>query len=95
MGGLGVLVPFKTKTAVDFFSSLEMYMRQHLSPLCGRDHLAFRGYYHPVKGVIDGDLCEQFSFLEWETQKTIAEGLVEEDPSVVAKRMEKIRTLVL
>ena len=44
----------------DFFSHLEMHMRQEQPPLAGRDHLAFRSFYFPVKDVIDGDLCEQY-----------------------------------
>jgi hypothetical protein len=40
---------------------LEMHMRQHSVPLCGRDHMAYRSAYFPVKGCIDGDLCEQVS----------------------------------
>ena len=43
---------------VDFFSHLEMFMRQENPPLSGRDHLAFRSAYAPVKNVLDGDLCD-------------------------------------
>ena len=57
----GALVPFTSREDVDFFQHLEMHLRQEHPPLCGRDHLAFRGSYLPVKDVIDGDLCEQFS----------------------------------
>ena len=46
---------------MDFFLHLEMHLRQEHAPLCGRDHLAFRSAYFPVKDVIDGDLCEQFA----------------------------------
>lgn len=57
----GALVPFTSREDVDFFQHLEMHLRQENPPLTGRDHLAFRGSYLPVKDVIDGDLCEQFS----------------------------------
>ncbi len=33
----------------DFFQHLEMHMRSEHPPLCGRDHLAFRSYYFPIK----------------------------------------------
>ena len=33
----------------DFFQHLEMYMRQEYPSLCGRDHLAYRSYYFPLK----------------------------------------------
>ena len=36
-------------------------MRVEFPPLCGRDHLAFRSFYAPVKSVVDGDICEQFN----------------------------------
>ena len=54
-GTLGVLVPFVSREDVDFFQTLEQHLRSEDSPLVGRDHLIFRGYYVPVKGVIDGD----------------------------------------
>lgn len=58
MGGLGIFVPFISKEDVDFFQQLEAHMRSEDPPLIGRDHLVYRGYYAPPKGVIDGDLCE-------------------------------------
>jgi splicing factor 3B subunit 3 len=54
-------MPFSLRDDVDFLSHVEMHMRQEHPPLAGRDHLAYRGAYFPVKDVIDGDLCEQFS----------------------------------
>ena len=56
-GTLGVLVPFVSREDVDFFQTLEQHLRSEDPPLVGRDHLIFRSYYVPVKGVIDGD-CE-------------------------------------
>jgi CPSF A subunit region len=56
----GVLLPFTSREDVDFFSHLEMHLRQDHPPLCGRDHLSFRSAYFPVKDTVDGDLCEQF-----------------------------------
>lgn len=57
MGTLGILVPFVSREDVDFFQTLEQHLRGEDAPLCGRDHLIYRSYYVPVKGVIDGD-CE-------------------------------------
>jgi splicing factor 3B subunit 3 len=48
-GAIGGLVPFVSREDVDFFSRLEMHMRQTFPPLCGRDHMAYRSYYFPVK----------------------------------------------
>eukprot|EP01083_Nonionella_stella_P209962 760584_1 len=36
MGSIGILLPFKTKTNVDFFSTLEMLLKTQQPPLCGR-----------------------------------------------------------
>lgn len=56
-GTIGVLVPFVSREDVDFFQTLEGHLRSEDGPLAGRDHLIYRSYYVPVKGVIDGD-CE-------------------------------------
>lgn len=74
-GAVGVLVPFTSNEDRDFFQHLEMHMRSENSPLCGRDHLAYRSFYFPVKHVIDGDLCEQFNSIEFAKQRNIAEEL--------------------
>ena len=60
MGGIGALLPFTSREEVDFFVHLEMHLRQDNQPLCGRDHMAFRSAYFPVKDVVDGDLCSQY-----------------------------------
>ena len=54
-GTLGVLIPFVSREDVDFFQTLEQHLRSEDPPLAGRDHLIYRSYYVPVKGVIDGD----------------------------------------
>ena len=50
-------------------------MRSEMPPLCGRDHLAFRSYYFPVRNVIDGDLCEMYNSLDTAKQRSIADEL--------------------
>ncbi|KAG8409878.1 pre-mRNA-splicing factor rse1 [Metarhizium acridum] len=71
-GTIGVLIPLVTRETADFFQTLEMHMRNEDPPLAGRDHLMYRGYHVPVKGVIDGDLCERFSLLSREKKQMIA-----------------------
>jgi CPSF A subunit region len=61
LSAAGAMLPFMSREDVDFFVHLEMYLRQENPPLCGRDHLAFRSAYFPVKDVVDGDLCEQYA----------------------------------
>jgi splicing factor 3B subunit 3 len=90
-GTVGALVPFTSREDFDFFQHLEMYMRNENPPLCGRDHLSYRSSYYPVKNVMDGDLCEQFTSLDPAKQKSIA-GDLGRTPSEVAKKLEDIRT---
>ncbi|KAK3375163.1 CPSF A subunit region-domain-containing protein [Podospora didyma] len=71
-GTIGVLIPFVSREDVDFFQSLENHMRSEDPPLAGRDHLIYRGYHVPVKGVIDGDLCERFILLPNDKKQMIA-----------------------
>jgi len=71
-GTIGVLIPFVSREDVDFFQTLEQHMRSEDPPLAGRDHLMYRGYYVPVKGVIDGDLCERFTLLPSDKKMMIA-----------------------
>ena len=71
-GTLGVLVPFVSREDVDFFQSLEGHIRSEDPPLAGRDHLIYRSYYVPVKGMIDGDLCERFLVLGRTIKERIA-----------------------
>lgn len=91
-GSVGMLVPFTSHEDQDFFQHLEMYMRQEYPSLCGRDHLAFRSYYFPIKNVIDGDLCEMFNSMETGKQKSIAEELEDRSANEVSKKLEDIRT---
>ena len=64
MGGIGILVPFSSREDIEFFSHLEMHMRQESSSLGGRDHLSYRSYYNPVKDCVDGDMCSEFLNIE-------------------------------
>mmetsp|Transcript_5908 Transcript_5908/g.9597 ORF Transcript_5908/g.9597 Transcript_5908/m.9597 type:complete len:1230 (-) Transcript_5908:259-3948(-) len=93
-GAIGALLPFQSREDVDFFSHLEMHLRQENPPLCGRDHLSFRSYYYPVKEVIDGDLCETYTSLPYDKQRAIADEL-DRTPAEVAKKLEDIRNLIL
>lgn len=74
-GTLGIFIPFVGREDVDFFQSLEQHLRTDDPPIAGRDHLAFRSYYVPVKGVIDGDLCERFLRLPRDKKESIAAEL--------------------
>ncbi|RDW65780.1 DDB1/RSE1 family protein [Aspergillus mulundensis] len=92
-GTIGMLVPFVGREDVDFFQSLEMQLASQCPPLAGRDHLIYRSYYAPVKGVIDGDLCEMYFLLSNDTKMMIAAEL---DRSVreIERKISDMRTRV-
>ncbi|KAA1111956.1 pre-mRNA-splicing factor rse1 [Puccinia graminis f. sp. tritici] len=89
-GSIGILVPFISKEDVDFFQTLEMHMRNEMPSLVGRDHLAYRGYYFPVKNCVDGDLCESFALLPSAKQLQVASEL-DRSVSDVLKKIEAVR----
>ncbi|KAF7796648.1 hypothetical protein EIP86_007831 [Pleurotus ostreatoroseus] len=89
-GTIGVLVPFVSKDDVDFISTLEQHMRTEQISLVGRDHLAWRGYYVPVKAVVDGDLCETYARLPATKQSAIATEL-DRTVGEVLKKLEQLR----
>ncbi|KAK8930677.1 DNA damage-binding protein 1b [Platanthera zijinensis] len=94
MGSLGALLAFTSREDVDFFSHLEMHLRQEHPPLCGRDHMAYRSAYLPVKDVIDGDLCEQYPTLPPDMQRKIADEL-DRTPGEILKKLEDIRNKII
>ncbi|KAJ6801697.1 splicing factor 3B subunit 3-like [Iris pallida] len=94
MGSLGALLAFTSREDVDFFCHLEMHMRQEHPPLCGRDHMAYRSAYFPVKDVIDGDLCEQFPTLPPDMQRKIADEL-DRTPGEILKKLEDARNKII
>ncbi|XP_047162957.1 spliceosome-associated protein 130 A [Vigna umbellata] len=94
MGSVGALHAFTSRDDVDFFSHLEMHMRQDHPPLCGRDHMTYRSTYFPVKDVIDGDLCEQFPTLPMDLQRKIADEL-DRTPGEILKKLEEVRNKII
>lgn len=90
LGSISIYVPFVSKEDVDFFQMLEMHMRAEAPPLAGRDHLLYRGYYIPVKSVVDGDLCEQYNSLPAEKRRMIADEL-DRPVADVQKKIEDMR----
>ncbi|EJD52535.1 hypothetical protein AURDEDRAFT_111199 [Auricularia subglabra TFB-10046 SS5] len=89
-GTIGMLVPFASKEDVDFFTTLEQHMRSENLSLVSRDILAWRGYYVPVKAVVDGDLCEYFAKLPQGKQGGLA-GELDRTVGEVLKKLEMIR----
>ena len=92
-GTLGMMIPFVSREDVDFFQSLEMQLKEQNPPLAGRDHLAYRSYYVPAKGVIDGDLCETFLLLPSDKKQMIA-GELDRSVREVERKVSDMRTRV-
>ncbi|CAF9937675.1 MAG: pre-mRNA-splicing factor rse1 [Heterodermia speciosa] len=93
MGTLGVMVPFVSREDVDFFQTLEQHLRAEDAPLAGRDHLIYRSYYVPVKGAIDGDLCERFALLPNDKKQMIA-GELDRSVREIERKISDMRTRV-
>ena len=94
MGSVGALLPSETKEDRDFFTHLEMHMRQEYSCITERDHMSYRSYFAPVKETVDGELCELFSTLPFEKQQSIA-GDLDRTPGEVLKKLEDTRNKLL
>lgn len=92
-GTLGIMVPFLDREDVEFFTNLESHLRAEDAPLTGRDHLMYRGYYAPVKGSIDGDLCERYFLLSRDKKETIAAEM-DREVREVEKKIGEMRTRV-
>ncbi|KAJ4252006.1 pre-mRNA-splicing factor rse1 [Fusarium torreyae] len=90
-GTIGVLIPFVTREDADFFHTLEVQMRAEDPSPVGRDHLMYRGYYVPVKGVIDGDLCERFRLLPTDKKQQIA-GELDRSVREIERKISDVRT---
>ncbi|KAF5679748.1 pre-mRNA-splicing factor rse-1 [Fusarium denticulatum] len=90
-GTIGVLIAFVTREDADFFLALEAQMRAEDPSPAGRDHLMYRGYYVPAKGVIDGDLCERFRLLPVERKQRIA-GELDRTVTEVERKISEART---
>ena len=93
-GGIGVLLPFGNALDLDLFTQLEMHMRQATASLVGRDHLAYRSAFFPVKDVVDGDLCEMFARLPGAKQRAIGEE-TDRSPGELLKKLEDMRNKIL
>lgn len=92
-GTLGIFVPFVSREDVDFFQILEQHLRSEDAPLAGRDHLIYRGYYAPVKGMIDGDLCERYALLPNDKKQMIA-GELDRSVREIERKISDMRTRV-
>ncbi|KAL3806325.1 hypothetical protein ACHAXA_001065, partial [Cyclostephanos tholiformis] len=93
-GRVGALVPFTSREDVEFFSTLEGFLRAEAPRPTGRDPQSYRSYYAPVRHIVDGDLCDAYIQLPYDAKQKIAEQL---DRSVgeVMKKLEDIKNALL
>ena len=91
-GRIGVFIPFETGEEFDFFTHLELVLRVEVDLLSGREHIIYRSMYGPVKGIIDGDLCEEFYMLE-EGKKNV-EKEIEENKEEIENRLNNMRNKI-
>jgi splicing factor 3B subunit 3 len=89
-GSIGILYPFTSKKEYELFLSSESNLRGS-SSLIGRDHAAFRGYYLPAKGVVDGDLIAE---LRSRGDKAEIAKIVGLSVSELEKAIEEIRNRI-
>jgi splicing factor 3B subunit 3 len=90
-GTIAIQIPFVSREDVDFFQTLEQHLRTEDAPLAGRDHLIYRSYYAPVKGIIDGDLCERYTLLPSDKKKMIA-GELDRSVREIERKISDMRT---
>jgi splicing factor 3B subunit 3 len=93
-GRVGAFVPFTSRDDVEFYSSLEGFLRQDVPKPTGRDPQEYRSYYAPVKHVIDGDLCDAYNLLPYDEKQKIAERL-DRTVGEVVKKLEETRNSLL
>ncbi|KAL7443975.1 hypothetical protein ACHAXH_009885 [Discostella pseudostelligera] len=93
-GRVGALVPFTSREDVEFYSSLEGFLRAEAPRPTGRDPQAYRSYYAPIKHVVDGDLCDAYAQLPYDVKQKIAEQL-ERSVGDVLKKLEDTRNALL
>lgn len=73
-------------------TELEQALRRRGPSIVGRDHLVYRGYYSPVRSVIDGDLVSQFSQLVATEQKEVS-ATMDRLPREIEKKIGDMRIM--
>lgn len=93
-GTIGALLPLPSRDTLHQMIHIEMFLRKQEPSLVGRDVLSWRSAYTPMKGVVDGNLCESFSSIAQEKQEEIANGLGV-SVSAIIQKMEELRSRIM
>ena len=102
-GTVGIMVPVATQHEVQFLLLLEAALRKVYERelddddargtrlnLVGREQLKFRGYYNPVKNVVDGDFLETYYELDSATKIKVA-GDAGRTPREIERKLYDMR----
>lgn len=92
-GGIGVLAPFQGSADWEFAKGVENHVRKAWVSPCGRQHIAFRSAFYPVKNVVDGDLCDLFVALSDKEREACCQSVGRAEADVVRK-LDELRDFV-
>lgn len=85
MGQIGVFKPIENRDQIDFLNHLEMYLRLEYENISLRLHKAYRSLHIPVRCVFDGELLDEFKYIDDSKKLTIANDLSIEIKDVIRK----------
>lgn len=89
-GTIGILAPIHSKQECLFLQKLETEMQDKSPSYLGRSFAGYRGYYAPARNVIDGDLCEQYQYLDEELKQEVA-STISMDKKSISRRIAEFR----
>lgn len=92
LGTVTAFAPVPTDKEARHLKTIEKFVAESDPGLMGRDHVRFRGYYVPVKDVVDGDLLKEFLTMEKSKREVVAgkAGLEVEDVVSRVVNMKKV-----
>lgn len=85
LGQIGVFKPIENRDQIDFLNHLEMYLRLEYENISLRMHKSYRSLHLPVKCVFDGELLDEFKYLEESKKITISNDLSLEIKDIIRK----------
>lgn len=94
LGAIGAFLPLQTPSEISLLMHLELVLRGRNQSLVGRDHLAYRSAFFPVKNVIDGDLIRTYCDLSPSDQDAVAQSL-NKSPQQLLRLIDSIQSRIL
>ncbi|KAG5361182.1 Pre-mRNA-splicing factor RSE1 [Yarrowia sp. C11] len=93
LGTVTAFVPITSPKQARDLKTIEKYVAQNDPGLMGRDHGRFRGYYVPVKEVVDGDLLYDVLLMAENKRTEVAEKSGMDVEGVVGKVVNVRKTI--